>query len=226
MTRRLHLAMAVTLALGLATIGCSSDVEHGMTDATQIGDTGSSDATGHDMSEPTVAVRREGPPGAESVDAGFAYDMSRHHAQAVEMAESVAGRTTDPDVGLLARDIALTQQYQIGEMRGWLDAWGLPPTSLAEPMAWMDMPTTVPMGMPGLATDEEMETLRTAPTEEVDPLFLQMMVRHHEGGAAMATVAATRATVPFARDLAEGIATSQAAEVKTMRELLERFGSG
>ena len=223
MMRRFHVRAAVALAFGLAMLGCSSDAGHGMTDRTAGGEASSSDATDHGMSETTVAVPSVGLPSAESAEAGFAYDMSRHHAQAVEMAESVAGRTTDPDVGLLARDIALTQQYQIGEMRGWLDAWGLPATSLTEPMAWMEMPTAVPMGMPGMATAEEMEALRTAPAEDVDRMFLQMMITHHEGGFAMATMAAMRATVPYVRELADGIATSQSAEVETMREMLDRL---
>lgn len=69
---------------------------------------------------------RPGPPGDTSPEAGFARDMLVHHAQAVEMAELVRFRTQDPVVRALATDIALTQQAQIGQVRGWLDVWGLP----------------------------------------------------------------------------------------------------
>ncbi len=76
-------------------------------------------------------------PGDASVEAGFARDMSVHHAQAVAMAEAIRDRTTDPDLKLLATNIALGQQGQIGRMSGWLDEWGLNPTSTAAPMAWI-----------------------------------------------------------------------------------------
>jgi len=76
-------------------------------------------------------------PGESSVEAGFARDMSVHHAQAVAMAEAIRDRTTDPDLKLLATDIALGQQGQIGRMSGWLDEWGLNQTSTATPMAWI-----------------------------------------------------------------------------------------
>ena len=67
------------------------------------------------------------PPGEGSAEAGFARDMTVHHAQAVEMAEIVRDRTESEQIRTLATDIALTQQAQIGRMGGWLDVWGLYP---------------------------------------------------------------------------------------------------
>jgi uncharacterized protein (DUF305 family) len=65
------------------------------------------------------------PPGEGSAEAGFARDMTVHHAQAVEMSEIVRDRTESEQMRTLATDIALTQQAQIGRMGGWLDVWGL-----------------------------------------------------------------------------------------------------
>ena len=48
-----------------------------------------------------------------------------------------ACRTADPELKILATDIALGQQAQIGRMSGWLDEWGLSQTSTRTPMAWM-----------------------------------------------------------------------------------------
>ena len=62
------------------------------------------------------------PPGDDSAEAGFARDMMVHHAQAVQMAEIVRDKTQSDDIRLLASDIALTQQAQIGIMQGWLQA--------------------------------------------------------------------------------------------------------
>lgn len=57
-------------------------------------------------------------PGDGSAEAGFVRDMSVHHAQAVEMAEIVRDKTGSEDVRLMAADMALTQQGQIGRMQG------------------------------------------------------------------------------------------------------------
>jgi len=54
--------------------------------------------------------------------------MIVHHAQAVQMAEIVRDKTESDDMRLLASDISLTQQAQVGIMQGWLAVWGLPIT--------------------------------------------------------------------------------------------------
>ena len=57
------------------------------------------------------------PPGEHSAEAGFSRDMMVHHAQAVEMASIVGGKTDAPEIRSLAADITLTQQAQIGQRR-------------------------------------------------------------------------------------------------------------
>ena len=47
-------------------------------------------------------------PGEGSAEAGFARDMSEHHAQAVQMAGIVGRRTESDEIRQLATDIALT----------------------------------------------------------------------------------------------------------------------
>ena len=76
-------------------------------------------------------------PNATSVDAGFAWDMSRHHLQGVEMADLVADHSTDPVIRSLGFDIAATQTNQVGRMQGWLSLWNLPQANPNAPMAWM-----------------------------------------------------------------------------------------
>ena len=163
------------------------------------------------------------PPGEGSVDVGFARDMAAHHDQAVALSGLVRDRTDDPDIKLLAKDIALTQQGQIGEMRGWLDVWGLPPTSVEPPMQWMDgMAAGEPM--PGLAGDDEIAALTAAEGVEAETLFLELMIRHHEGGIHMASAAADTAGEEFVRRLAGGMVESQQAEVDYMVDLLAERG--
>ena len=113
-------------------------------------------------------------------------------------------RTDDEEVRRLAGDIAHTQQAQIGEMRGWLDAWGRPPTTVRPPMEWMGHGLAAGERMPGLASDAEVAQLTAAHGKAAEVLFLELMIRHHQGGRHMAELAEATATRPFVRSLARG----------------------
>jgi uncharacterized protein (DUF305 family) len=166
-------------------------------------------------------------PAADSVDAGFSRDMARHHLQGVEMANLVAARSTDHEVEMLAFDISSTQTNQAGRMQGWLALWGLPQSG-GETMAWMgagghaghDMTGTGGALMPGMATEEELATLRELSGAAFDVEFLRLMIRHHQGGKDMAAYTAEHADVPAVRDLARSILDSQTAETTTMAGML------
>ncbi len=173
-------------------------------------------------------------PGEGSPEAGFARDMSTHHAQAVEMAELIRTRTDDAELRTIAADIALTQQAQIGWMSGWLDVWGLPAYSSDAPMAWMagdDGAAThahgegMAMGadgapMPGMATRAELAQLRDADGVQAERLFLQLMIEHHRGGVDMADAVLARTGNAQVRRLADAMVASQEAEITAMQELL------
>ncbi len=77
------------------------------------------------------------PPADDSVDVGFARDMSEHHSQAVQMAMVEFSHGGNADVRNMAQDIALSQQREIGVMSTWLAGWGRSSTSADTPMAWM-----------------------------------------------------------------------------------------
>ena len=162
------------------------------------------------------------PPGDGSAAAGFARDMAVHHAQAVAMAEIIRDRTADADVRLLATDIALTQQSQIGRMRGWLDVWELQPTGTGPRMAWMGEPMDGPM--PGMATSADMDQLRAAPIVDAENLFLTLMIKHHLAGVAMAEAAVDLDVPREVEALSRGIITSQRSEVDVLRQLLADRG--
>ncbi len=162
------------------------------------------------------------PPGDGSPEAGFARDMMIHHAQAVEMAGIVQGRTENEEVRILATDIILTQQAQIGQMQGWLSVWDLSPTGSEPPMAWMGMPTEGPM--PGMATQEEINALRDIPPEEMDRQFLQLMIPHHRAAVPMAEAVLDRTDRPEVERLASSIVASQSAEIKAMQDMLRLMG--
>lgn len=164
-------------------------------------------------------------PTAASVDAGFARDMSTHHLQAVTMAGYERDNTTNSGLKVLATDIETSQNFQIGEMQGWLDAWNLSRNSTNE-MAWMGRgmglgPTAL---MPGMATPTQMNTLESSHGKGLDMLFLQLMIRHHQGGLPMAQYALQHATEPYVRDLAQAMINSQTSEIVEMEQLLRQLG--
>jgi len=162
-------------------------------------------------------------PGEGSAEAGFARDMSVHHAQAVEMAEIVRDKTRSEEVRLMAADMALTQQGQIGRMQGWLDAWNLPATGTEPAMSWMGHPTEG--RMPGMASPEEIERLQNAPPEEADKLFFRLMIPHHQAAVPMAEAVMERSDRPEVENLAGAIAASQKGEIQRMKEMLEERGT-
>jgi uncharacterized protein (DUF305 family) len=167
-------------------------------------------------------------PAEDSVDAGFARDMSTHHSQAVLMAQKVQVGSTDSAVRLLAFDIETGQLGQIGQMRGWLQTWGLTPQSTLVQMSWLGDDAHMHMGadglMPGMATTAELDRLSTLTGRAQDVLFLQLMIRHHKGGLDMAQYGAAHASEPYVRDLASKIVNAQRAEVVTMEQMLRERG--
>ncbi|SDX65001.1 Uncharacterized conserved protein, DUF305 family [Modestobacter sp. DSM 44400] len=180
-----------------------------------------------------LGIGRTETPAADSVDAGFARDMSRHHLQAVEMANLTLQRTQDAEVRRLAFDISATQTNQVGRMQGWLSLWGLPPSG-SKVMAWMSadadsMPDAAAAAdgavMPGMATEAELAELRSLSGTELDVRFLKLMMRHHQGGLEMAQYGHAHATQPAVRTLARSIAETQAAETATMEDMLRARGA-
>lgn len=175
-------------------------------------------------------------PGA--VDIGFTQDMSAHHAQAVEMAGVVLVRSTDTDVRRLAYDIMTTQQNQVGRMQGWLQLWGKPAQSVDGYMGWMnDQPgghghggasqtMSGPMQtMPGMATPADLAALRQATGSQLDTLFLQLMLRHHQGGLSMIQFAATHAETTAVRTLADTMDKTQRGEAQLITTMLTARGA-
>jgi uncharacterized protein (DUF305 family) len=174
---------------------------------------------------------RPGTPRDDSVEAGFARDMATHHAQAVDMSFLVRDKSSDHDVRTLASDIIVTQSTQRGMFMGWVQQWGLPQASSRPRMAWMPGHAhRAPRAdgealMHGMASDAELRSLADATGVEAEITFLQLMIRHHEGGIVMAralmTLSERRELVQMAKSIDEG----QGAEIAQMRNMLVARGA-
>lgn len=174
------------------------------------------------------------------VDIGFAQDMSAHHTQAVEMSGIALLGSTDPAVQRLAYDILTTQQSQIGRMQGWLQMWGAPARGTDGYMGWMHddsadehsgsghhsgMHDTGAMAaMPGMASTEDIQRLRTARGSDLDVLFLQLMLRHHEGGVPMLEYGTEHAGTGEIGILAGQMLAAQQGEARLITDMLTARG--
>ena len=67
--------------------------------------------------------------GFNQQDTTFASNMIQHHGQAVQMADLVAGRSSNQKVIDLAAKIKAAQSPEIATMNGWLKSWGSGPAA-------------------------------------------------------------------------------------------------
>jgi uncharacterized protein (DUF305 family) len=152
-----------------------------------------------------------------AADVRFVQRMIPHHAQALEMTALVRSRSADPAVRRLAERIELSQADEIAFMREWLDARGERAPRPGEPHAHHDT-------VPGMLTAEELARLAAASGAAFDRLFLELMIKHHEGALAM--VAELMAAPEGAGDpelfaFATSVDTDQRMEIARMRAMLE-----
>ncbi|KWX20486.1 hypothetical protein AFM11_30415 [Mycolicibacterium wolinskyi] len=165
------------------------------------------------------------------VDVGFAQDMTVHHQQAVTLASWARDHSDDPAIRRLAGDIEIGQSDQIGRMQGWLGLWSYPARAAGPPMTWMAghdhrrHPTEPGRPMPGMATVDEIDRLRTLSGPDLDVYFLQLMIRHHQGGGPMMGAAIDGAAVGEVRNLAAQMLAAQSAEITTMTTMLTDRGA-
>jgi uncharacterized protein (DUF305 family) len=120
-------------------------------------------------------------PGYAPADAEFVRDMIVHHSQALDMTALAPDRTDSDDMHLLAQRIEETQEFEIDLMRRWLEERGeLVPGKIHGKWVHADHD-----GMAGMASPEQMASLADAEGEGFDRMFLELMIRHHEGALIM-----------------------------------------
>ena len=149
-----------------------------------------------------------------SFDQRFLDQMILHHQMAVTSAQRMIADSTRPELRDLAQRIITGQQREIDQMRQWRQNWYGTATSGT-------LPGMMSGGMMGGATTnrDQMRQMMGA-NADFDRLFLQMMIPHHEAAIAMAQQALTQADHPEIKTLAQGIITTQRAEISEMQGYL------
>jgi len=158
-------------------------------------------------------------------DVDFMSGMIPHHAQAVVMAGWAPSHGARQDVAILCERIVVGQRDEIETMRTWLRDRGLPVPDATSTRHRMKMNGVEhDMLMPGMLSDEEMAALDRARGPEFDRLFLNGMIKHHQGAIDMVDVlfgsygAAQDETVfKFATD----VYADQSTEINRMHKMLE-----
>ncbi|HUG28625.1 MAG TPA: DUF305 domain-containing protein [Gemmatimonadales bacterium] len=164
------------------------------------------------------------PPGAmtpaphSAADVAFIHGMIPHHAQALEMAALVAGRTERQEIHLLARRIALSQRDEIDMMQRWLATRDEPAGDEHAHHAHGDHAY-----MPGMLTTADIARLAAARNTAFDRLFIEYMIRHHQGALTMVTdlfKAPDGGQEPELYQFAAHVEADQQMEIERMRRLL------
>ena len=150
-------------------------------------------------------------------DVRFMQGMIGHHAQALEMTALLPSRTAAEGMKKLAERIAVSQADEIKMMQEWLKRRG---QTLPDPHAHHAAGAAL---MPGMLTAEEMARLAAATGPAFDRLFLELMIKHHEGALTMvkalfATPGAGQESEIFA--FASDVDADQRMEIERMHALL------
>ncbi len=186
-----------------------------------------------------------GPQRLSAADIGFAQDMIAHHQQALQMVQMLRPDLS-ADVRGLATQIQLSQSREIGVLMGWLEVLGEPlqnpnpmawmtdasaaPSTPSAPGGHgghaMPMPSATAAAsssapaaqhsMPGMASSEELTALTNASGVQQEVLFLQLMLRHHQGGVDMAAYGQQRGDAPAVRQRATAMVKEQSDEITMM----------
>lgn len=114
-----------------------------------------------------------------AADTRFMQGMIGHHSQAVEMVALIPERTSSDQMRLLGKRIDVSQTDEIDLMKTWLTDRGLP---MPDPHAHHMHGATL---MPGMLSPEEMERLASSKGPAFDRLFLEGMIKHHQGALTM-----------------------------------------
>jgi uncharacterized protein (DUF305 family) len=211
--------LALTAASLLVVSGCTADGDDekgGDAPVVQLGGPGE---TNRPLTEEEIEDLDQAPTHT-AADVAFAQNMIPHHQQALEMTAMVAARTDSGDLPLLAERMDVSQRDEIGQLENWLTARDEDLPGAHQHHAGHDAT------MPGMLNDAELASLRTARGREFDRLFLQYMIRHHEGALVMVgdLLAGDGGQEPAMFQMAQHIDSDQRVEIARMRSMLAQLG--
>ena len=165
--------------------------------------------------------------GFVEADVRFMQHMIVHHAQAVEMVDLLETRGASETVRRLGERIAQSQAAEMALMEDWLASRGQP-AAAADPHAGHHGHAQGPADpnvalMPGMLSPAQMAALAAASGPAFDRLFLEGMIRHHQGALDMVEALLDDPEAgedPMLSDFASSVTADQSAEILRMQTIL------
>ena len=217
-----HRTLAATVSALVVFTGCTADDdEPDSPPVVQLGSPGEPNRTLTDEEASNLNV-----PEYTDGDVEFVQGMIQHHAQALTMTAMVADRASSPNFPLMAERMDVSQRDEIRLMEQWLEDRGEDVPDASGDHGHGDGAAEL---MPGMLTDDELTQLEQATGREFDTLFLQYMIRHHEGARVMVADLLSGegggGQEPEVFQLAQHIDSDQSIEIARMKSLLAEFAA-
>ena len=111
-------------------------------------------------------------------DIKFLQGMIVHHEQAILMSSFASKRTNNKTILDLAKRIDVSQEDEINFMENWLAQRDIALINKSEKHH-------MHMHMVGMASPKDLDNLRKSDSTDFDRLFLQLMIKHHDGAIEM-----------------------------------------
>ncbi|SDP89898.1 DUF305 domain-containing protein [Lentzea jiangxiensis] len=162
-------------------------------------------------SAPTVApsdVSARIAPPPNDADRQYVAMMIGHHEQALAMTRFAPDRAENATVKGLADRIRFSQEPEIGAMKQWQRTFNAIGTHGDH------------SSMPGMATQDQLNALGAARGKDFDRMFLELMIKHHEGAIKMATDVRGAGTNVQVEEMADDVVATQSDEINRMKALL------
>ena len=189
------------IALVLALAGCTSEPEAAPVIAPDTPGGSASTVAPSDLSSVVQA-----PP--NDADREYVSMMIAHHEQALAMTRFAPERAQNETVKGLADRIRYSQEPEIGAMKQWQRTFNAIGTHGDH------------ASMPGMATQEQLNALGAARGKDFDRMFLELMIKHHEGAIKMATDVRGSGSNVQVEEMADDVVATQSDEINRMKKLL------
>lgn len=131
----------------------------------------------------------------------FLVNMLPHHQEAIDTAKIIVAKTENTALKKIAEAIISGQSTEVTTMKGWLASWYPNSTMKTEYM---------PM----------MRDLSKLSAHDLDDVFMEDMIKHHEGAVHMAEEVLDVTQRPEIVKMAKDIILVQNAEIATFKKML------
>jgi len=140
----------------------------------------------------------------------FAQMMIPHHEQAISMSEIALKKSRNQAILKLSNQIKSLQGTEKSQLAYWLKA--------TDSSMTMDHD----MQMSGMLTTKELASLKRLTGTQFDRVFLQLMIKHHQGALEMLDLISDSKNTE-AKALAKAIKSAQSKEITSMKLLLNKL---